>query len=86
MKKYNWKRIRQLYNEGRSYAEITAKTGARTSAIDRALAHYREHEDEYVERPLCRCGLSLPCNQCLTAASVVTSGPGHLGMGVQDVD
>lgn len=82
-RKHDWDLIRKLYDSGHSFEDIRARVGCSTNVITRAI---REDDDEYIERPTCACGLSLPCNRCLTDPEYrELSGPGF-NPTVLDVD
>jgi hypothetical protein len=73
--KVNYARIIELHEQGMTSRRIARELGYDHGAVKAVIDG---DDDVYVERPLCKCGLSLPCNSCLTGyqpASTFTVRP-----------
>jgi hypothetical protein len=59
-------RVDELLTAGVKPAEVAHRTGVTISTVRRASQRLKE-EEEHRAVPRCRCGLALPCNDCLPA-------------------
>jgi DNA-binding CsgD family transcriptional regulator len=62
------------YEQIAEYMGCTVRTVQNYTSTVRVGKPPGATEDKYVERPRCRCGLSLPCNDCLPPSAVAYMG------------
>ena len=64
---------------GTNDGKQTDQVGCKPSSL--VLARVRRLESGQETRQFCRCGLSLPCNSCLTDAKSFVNSPGEITIG-----